>query len=129
MQRSPFGPLQVASYNRLGTATDYTVVDVPPEGQGYPYITIGEIYAVPRLTKQRPGTECMPTVHLWSRYRGYEQLAEMESAVIRALTERPLEVHGFEVVTFSLDFATRNRDKDGETMHSTIRFRSILMDR
>ena len=53
------------------------VFDHVPEGQAFPYVTIGESTAADFSTKTEAGQEHTITIHAWSRERGRKETKQI----------------------------------------------------
>lgn len=100
------------------------VFDAVPEGQAFPYVTIGEDTVVDWSTKTNAGEEITHTIHVWSRYAGKKEAKEILSMVLEAITKQPLVLTGgFSVDYTAMDFMEVFTDEDGLTRHGVLRIR------
>lgn len=129
-QRSPLLGLQKALYDRLKAKLTIPIYDAVPEGAAFPYITIGEDSATDWSTKLTPGQEVESTIHIWSRYAGMAEVKQLIDQVIQSLTAAPLDLtpFGWQCVVHALVYNATERDPDGITRHSVLRFRFRLQD-
>lgn len=146
INRSPLNPLQAALVAVLrGDATLKTllapikgmtpptvaVVDQPPEGQAYPYVTIGEHISVPSYDLTSFGRDITETLHVWTRVNSNgpgqaiaNRLIELLDHQHRALSAVPvLASAGQRIVRISCDFDQALRDPDPQIRHHVVRFR------
>mgnify|MGYP001222844618 CR=1 FL=1 len=129
--RSALWPVQRAVYQRLTShaplmARVTGVLDDVPEGQPFPYVTLGEWTEIPVLAFGEDGSETTLTLHVWSRYRGWKECNEIVALLNEALDDAELEVEGYRTVLVVYDSATAIRDTDGVTRHMVVRYRLIL---
>lgn len=120
--------LQTAAYVKLaGDATLMGfisgVFDEVPEKTAMPYVTFGEVEEVPDDGHDRQGLETTLTLHIWSRYRGYEEAARILRELDRLLDRAPLTVDGFEHVSIAHTSHQFMRDPDLEVRHAVVTYR------
>ncbi|MCM2580445.1 DUF3168 domain-containing protein [Streptomyces meridianus] len=125
---SALWPLQQAIYSKLSAdpalgALVTGVFDEVPEGQAYPYVTIGSISEVPDDAHDRQGLEAAAVLHVWSQYRGYREAAEIFAAVDAVLDRKPLTVDGYEDVSIAHTQHQSLRDPDPEIRHINAQYR------
>ena len=125
--KSPLFPLQKAIYDRLKSSLTCPVYDNVPDGAKMPYVTLGEDTAVDWSTKLEAGQEITHTLHVWSEYKGMMETKQLIDSIIQALTETPLTVEGFFVVTVRLDMVETMRDPEGYR-HGVVRFRFKIQE-
>src|SRR5690606_13685786 len=124
-------PVQRAVYQRLTShaplmARVTGVLDDVPEGQPFPYVTLGEWTEIPRLAFGEDGSETTATLHVWSRYRGWKECSEIVALMNEVLDDAELEVEGYRTVLVVYDSSTAIRDTDGMPRHMVDRYRLIL---
>nr|WP_260440079.1 DUF3168 domain-containing protein [Cohnella lubricantis] len=102
------------------------VFDAVPNDQAFPYVTIGDVTSVPNRTFDRFGEECTITLHIWSRYAGFKESAEILDHLNRILADTVFPVPGWEVEGCYYDFSETIRDPDGVTRHVPVRYRVKL---
>lgn len=124
-------PLQKAIYQKLTgdsalMALVSGVFDRPPQGQSYPYITIGESSIGDWSTKTSNGTEQLLTLHIWSREGGKKQ-AELIAEKVHGLLHVPtMPVDGQILVLMRFISSALSLENDGATYHGIMRFRALL---
>ncbi|NTX58940.1 DUF3168 domain-containing protein, partial [Myxococcus sp. CA039A] len=96
------------------------------EGQAFPYVTIGDVTSVPNRTFDHFGEECTITLHIWSRYNGFKEAAEILDDLNRILADTVFSVPGWEMQGCYYDFSETLRDPDGLTRHIPVRYRVKL---
>jgi hypothetical protein len=125
--KSPFLILHKAQYDRLKSATSYRIFDNLPEQAEFPYIVMGGVSGRDWSDKFGPGQEVFSTVHIWSQYPGRKEAAEMQDAVLRALTSSPLALGpDFHAVFVALDMSEMIIDIDGTTRHGIVRMKYLI---
>ncbi|CRF29035.1 Uncharacterised protein [Mycobacterium tuberculosis] len=131
MSGSAFWPLQMAVRQRLLadpilTAKITGVFDSVPNDQAFPYVTIGDVTSVPNRTFDRFGEECTITLHIWSRYNGFKEAAEILDDMNRIMADTVFSVSGWDMTACYYDFSETLRDPDGLTRHIPVRYRVLL---
>ncbi|HEY1244568.1 MAG TPA: DUF3168 domain-containing protein [Hyphomicrobiaceae bacterium] len=101
------------------------IFDDVPQGTALPYVTLGPATAREWSTGSEDGTEHAFTVHVWSGARGKKEAHEMLGAVRAALHDRPLTLAGHSLINLRHERSETRRDRDGETIHGTARFRAV----
>lgn len=120
-------PLQEAIYVKA-TADDALMARAPlydevPEDAVHPYITLGSITEVPDDAHDRQGLESTVVLHIWSRYRGYREGAEILAELDRVLDRKPLAVAGYTDVSIAHAHHQSARDPDPEIRHINVAYR------
>lgn len=113
MSRSPLVGLSKALYSSLSDHLDCPVTD-QPQGEGFPYVVLGEPRSVDSSTKDLLGMEITYTIHIFSDYQGDKEVLEIADEIVSALHDNPLLVEYFSVSTQifnSLDIMTETDDK------------------
>lgn len=128
---SAFFAIQQAMYSRLTQDADLMnringVFDEVPQDQPFPYVTIGEATSVPNRTFDRFGEDCTITLHIWSRYKGFKEAAEILDEMNRILADAVFTVPGWETEGCYYEFSETIRDPDGITRHVPVRYRVKL---
>lgn len=131
MSGSAFWPLQVAVRSRLIAdaalmAKISGVYDDVPNDQAFPYVTVGDVTSAPNRTFDAFGEECTITLHIWSKYKGFKEAAEILDHLNRILADTVLSVPGWEVQGCYYEFSETIRDPDGVTRHIPVRYRVRL---
>jgi len=125
--KSPFLTLHKAQYDRLKAATSYRIFDNLPEQAEFPYVVMGEVSGRDWSDKFEPGQEVFSTVHIWSQYPGRKEAAEMQNAILQALTSSPLDLGpGFYTARGALDMSEMIIDIDGTTRHGIVRMKYLI---
>mgnify|MGYP001497770915 FL=1 len=131
MSGSAFWQLQVAVRDRLISDAALMskikgVFDAVPDGQAFPYVTIGDVTSIPYRTYDRFGEECTITLHIWSRYNGFKEASEILDDLNRILADTVFSVPGWEMEGCYYEFSETIRDPDGITRHIPVRYRVRL---
>jgi len=125
--KSPFLTLHKAQYDRLKSATSYRIFDNLPEQAEFPYVVMGEVSGRDWSDKFEPGQEVFSTVHVWSQYPGRKEAAEMQDAILQALTSSPLDLGpDFHAALGALDMSEMIIDIDGATRHGVVRMKYLI---
>jgi hypothetical protein len=102
------------------------VFDSVKQDQAFPYVTIGEGFSNPFNSFEHPGEEVVPTIHIWSRYKGFKEGQEIAADIHRLLTNKTIEVEGYGNVDCFFDNSETMRDTDGITRHIMLRYRLLI---
>jgi len=132
MSGSPYAAIQQSIYDILTSDTTLMtkvtgVFDFVPDNQGYPFVTVGETTSIPYETYDRYGEEVSTILHVWSRYRGMQEINEIMDDCKRLLARKSFEVAGWQNISCYHDFSEVIREPDGETRHGVIRFRILAL--
>jgi hypothetical protein len=124
-------PLQQALYAKETADTALMslvtgVFDEVPEGQAYPYVTFGSITEVVQDAHNQRGLAADVVNHVWSKYRGFRQAAEILTALDAVLDRQPLTVTGFKDVSIAHQQHTELRDPDPDIRHINVTYRVWL---
>lgn len=134
--------LQTALYQRLTGFTALTdllagdprfsatpaVYDHVPQDAEYPYIVIGEDFALDWDTDTTTGSDTEITIHTWSRFRGRGETKKIQRQIYNALHRHDLLVTGADTVTVEFEDSRTLLDEDGLTRHGATTFRVLLED-
>jgi hypothetical protein len=128
--------VQQAVYDKLSADTAVTslvegIFDSVPQGQAYPYITIGEDVHTEWDTATTDGSSCSISIHVWSRAgqkRGRMQTKEIQGAIYESLHKQELSLTGWDFVGVDCETSSSFVDQDGLTRHGVQIFR-ILIER
>lgn len=120
-------PTQVALYSLLtGDAAlmaDITgVFDEVPEGQAFPYVTIGEFTVTPGGAHDRFGARSTVTLHAWSTYHGRAEISTVVGHLMRLLDHQALNVNGHDTVVVAHEQTVTVPDPDPDVRHAAVRF-------
>lgn len=120
-------PIQTAIYSTLtGDAAltgDITgVFDEVPEGQAYPYISIGEVTVTSQGAHDRFGARSTITLHGWSTYHGKKEITALIGHLLRLLDQQTLEVDGHHTVAVRHEQTVTQRENDTDIRHAAVRF-------
>jgi len=124
-------PLQKAIYQAL--TDDVTtmamitgVYDRPPQGTGFPYITIGESTLNDWSSVVTSGMEQVISIHIWSRNGGRQEAISIMERVYILLHDADLNVDGQSLVLLRFASSAVILEDDGYTYQATMRFRALL---
>lgn len=125
--KSPTLVLHLAQITRIEAQTSYKVFDDAPEGEAYPYVTMGEVTARDWSDKFEPGQEVYSTIHIWSQYAGRKEAEDMGNGVLQALTLMPLDLSpNFRAVLDAFESYDLIVDLDGVTRHGILRMKYLI---
>lgn len=122
-------------YNALDVGLASGVYDAVPQTSDaalssvFPFTTIGDIAISPLATDDSTGADAIVTLHQWSRYKGNQEIDELQDAIFALLHRQELTIGGNYVV-INCEWETTEEtflDPDGITRHGVMRFR-ILVD-
>lgn len=126
--RSAAQPVQVAMFAVLSadpvlSGMGVGVYDDVPEGAPFPYVVIGECMETPGGSHGRFGMEVVPTIHVWSAYRGNAEVAAIADRVVALFHQRPLEIAGHDHISTRFEYRQTLRDPVQRLRHVPVRFR------
>ncbi|MGI5347046.1 DUF3168 domain-containing protein [Streptomyces sp. CA-250714] len=126
-------PLQVAVFNRMtGRSSLMSLVtgvfDAVPDGQAYPYVSLGPVIEVPDDAHDRQGLSSLVYVHVWSKQSGSREASAIFAEVDAALDRQPLVVPGYTDITIKNKQHEAIRDPDPEIRHISAQY-SVRMTR
>ena len=124
-------PLHKAIYQKLSEDVPLTelitgVFDRSPQGQAYPYITVGESSASDWSTLTTSGVEHRIAVHVWSREGGRRQAELIMERVHALLHDGSLTIEGHSLVLMRFLSSGISLESDGWTYQGTMRFRALV---
>ncbi|WP_060877796.1 DUF3168 domain-containing protein [Streptomyces scabiei] len=124
-------PLQLAVVGRLRADAPLTalvsgVFDEVPEDQAHPYVTLGSITETVDDAHNQRGLEAQMELHIWSRYAGYKEAADILAALDAVLDRQPLTVTGFRDISVAHRQHTELRDPDPDIRHINVSYRVWL---
>ncbi|SMH30550.1 DUF3168 domain-containing protein [Azospirillum agricola] len=120
-------PLQAALYARLTPAVaPVPVVESMPQGQPYPFVSIGETSATPSTLVDVEAEEHLVTLHVWSD-QDYPEANGLLARIRTALHDRPLTVAGFRPARLLFRHSTVFTQPDGVIRHGVIQFRALVL--
>ncbi|MFC7846125.1 DUF3168 domain-containing protein [Streptomyces sp. NPDC057382] len=128
---SALWPLQLAVVTKLRAhaplmALVSGVYDDVPEQAAHPYVSLGSITENVDDAHNQRGLEASVVLHVWSKYRGYKQAADILVELDTALDRRPLTVAGFRDVSIAHQQHTEVRDPDPDIRHINVSYRVWL---
>lgn len=104
------------------------VFDEVPESTVMPYVVLGEATEESQDSHDRQGLEVTLTLHIWSRYRGYDEAAGILRELDRLLDRVSLTVDGFTAVSIAQQMNQFMRDPNPEIRHVTVQYRVWLTE-
>ncbi|MEU1908107.1 DUF3168 domain-containing protein [Streptomyces hygroscopicus] len=121
-------PLQRAVYAALTADTALMalvsgVYDEVPEPAAYPYVSIGSITELVDDAHDQRGLTTDLVLHVWSKYHGFKEAAEILDALDAVLDRQPLAVEGFTDVSVAHQQHQELRDPDPEIRHINVTYR------
>ncbi|MDX3507368.1 DUF3168 domain-containing protein [Streptomyces caniscabiei] len=124
-------PLQLALVQQLRAAAPLTalvtgVFDEVPEDTAHPYVTVGSITETVADGHNQRGLDAQVELHVWSRYPGYREAADILAALDAALDRQALTVSGFKDVSVAHQQHTELRDPDPDIRHINVSYRVWL---
>lgn len=124
-------PLQKAIYQKLTgdsalMALVTGVFDRSPQGQDYPFVTIGESTVSDWSTKTTNGTEQRVSVHIWAREGGRKQAEVVAEKIHSLLHMGTMAVDGQTLVLMRFLSSAISLENDGYTYQGIMRFRALL---
>lgn len=130
MAKSSLWAVQQAVYSKLNANATLAgkVFDTVPQGQAYPYVTLGDATETPEHAHARFGRQATLTIHVWSQYAGAKEVQELMDTVTQLLDYQPLSVTDFGHVYSRVEFSETMRDADGITRHGVLRVRIFVQE-
>lgn len=124
-------PLQFAVVTKLRARSTLMelisgVFDEVPEDKAHPYVTAGSITENVADAHNQRGLDASVVLHIWSKYPGYKEAAEILAELDAALDRQPLDVAGFKDVSIAHEQHTELRDPDPEIRHINVSYRVWL---
>ncbi|MGC5034106.1 DUF3168 domain-containing protein [Streptomyces sp. DT190] len=124
-------PLQLAVVGKLRAHAPLTalvsgVYDEVPEQVAHPYVSLGSITENVDDAHNQRGLEASVVLHVWSKYRGFKQAADILAELDAALDRQPLTVAGFRDVSIAHQQHTELRDPDPDIRHINVSYRVWL---
>lgn len=126
LQRAVYGLL--TDTGGPAAAGGFEVYDEVPEAAARPYIVLGEFDELADDTHTELGALVTLTVHVWSDYRGYDEIARGLDAVQATLHRARPAVDGFRDVAITHDSNSYQRDPDPDLRHGIGRFTARLTE-
>lgn len=127
--------VQAAVYARLtGDATLVTllgsggVYDEAPQPIVYPWVQLGESTVTKDAVFNRDGRNALGRIHVWSRYAGSKECADILARMGDLLDDYALVVSGATVESCEVEQTQIIRDPDGITRHGVFDLRIRLAE-
>lgn len=100
--------------------------DVPPKPI-YPYVTIGLSQVIPDVAECIDGSEVFPTLHIWSRAKGWEEAKRIAAVLWAALNDTEFTLTENRCVLFERDSLGDQAGEmtDGVTKHIICHYRAL----
>jgi hypothetical protein len=126
-------PLQKAIYDALTGDSDLMalitgVFDNVPQGQAFPYVTIGDDILTDWASHTFDGASIEASIHAWARANGRKGCKSIQAEIRRILHDVSLSVSGFKTVSLRQTFENTMLDPDNETYHGVQRFSVLLSE-
>lgn len=102
------------------------VFDHVPQGQAFPYITIGEDIHSEWDTNSTLGSDCSITIHTWSRARGRAEIKAIQAEIYEALHRAEMTYPGYRIVSINWEGSQSFMDADALTRHGVQTFRVLI---
>lgn len=122
--------VQTAIYGTLNSALSIPVYDHAPQkpdaAMGFPYVTIGEDTTSEWDTDTEIGGDVVCTIHTWSRFRGREEVKQIQGQIYTALHRASLAFSGYAFMDCFFETSDSFLDADGLTYHGVQTFRVHL---
>lgn len=121
-------PLQQAVVQQLRADAPLTALvsgiwDEVPETAAYPYVSIGSITELVDDAHNQRGLNTNLVLHVWSKYLGFREAAEILAALDAVLDRQPLTVTGYRDVSVAHQQHQELRDPDPEIRHINVTYR------
>jgi hypothetical protein len=128
---SPGWDLQQAAYaalagnGPLAAMIGERLYDHVPQEVAFPYVVVDQMQIRDWSTGTERGYEHVLMLHVWSRYEGKREIAEIADALRTVLDDAELMLDDHRLINLNHQYADLKRDPDGETYHAIIRFRAV----
>jgi len=131
-----FTALMTAIYSRLDThasTTAYNTYNYVPDNTALPYITIGEPMGVRSFeygNRDYDPEDNVVTIHVFSKYKGDKECADMMDDIVQAMTSSALSVTGYTNMEFLFDWSNITVDTTEPAYpvrHGICRFRTQMV--
>ncbi len=107
------------------------VIDRVPEGQGYPYVRVGDHLSTPDNTLTTFGRQVTVTLHVWTKTGSMVPGQDIADLIVGLLDHQPaaistlLSTSGHRCVSIRHEFSQALDDPDPQIRHHVLRFRVI----
>lgn len=123
--------VQTVVYQALSASAELTrlvtgVYDAVPQGQSFPYVSIGEDSHNEWDTVTTNGSDATITIHSWSRERGRMEIKQIQGAIYSALHNATVTHNGYRIESVQWLGSESFMDQDGLTRHGVSTFRVML---
>ena len=102
------------------------VYDSVPQGSNYPFIIVGDDRHEDRSTDDGIRREVRILIHVWSRFRGREQVKQIQYLIELALNRQKLSISGYEFVGMHFVNSDSFLEADELTRQGIIEFNIII---
>lgn len=121
-------PLQQAVIQKLQAdaplmALITRVWDEVSEKATFPYVSVGSITELVDDSHNQRGLTTNLVLHIWSKYHGFMEAAQILAALDAVLDRQPLAVSGFTDVSVAHQQHQELRDPDPEIRHINVTYR------
>lgn len=100
-----------------------------PDKRDFPYLVIGDGTVDEFDTDSELGQEHRLELHVFSRYRGKQEVRELQKKIYDVLNDPALTLSaGAALVLLFYEFSTIVQDPDGRTYHGIARYRAITTE-
>lgn len=138
MTAGAFAALQAGIYTTLtedaglialigdgGSPERARIFDRPSPDSTFPYVTIGNLTALPWDTKTSDGMEATVQIDVWSKHKGMSEAAAIMDAIVAALDDQSFSVSGHTLINCRMTFSEMLDDPDGLTRHGVQHYRMV----
>ncbi|MER5892401.1 DUF3168 domain-containing protein [Streptomyces sp. NPDC001876] len=128
---SALWPVQEAVYAKVVADGPFMALvtglfDEVPEPVAHPYVSFGTTTEVVDDAHNQRGLAVNLVLHIWSRYRGFREAAEILAALDLVLDRQPLAVAGYRDVSIAHQQHQQLRDPDPDIRHINVAYRVWL---
>ncbi|MFE2021298.1 DUF3168 domain-containing protein [Streptomyces sp. NPDC059499] len=128
---SALWPVQEAVYAKVTADGPFMALvtglfDEVPEPVAHPYVTFGTTTEVVDDAHNQRGLAVNLVLHIWSKYRGFSEAAEILAALDLVLDRKPLAVAGYRDVSIAHQQHQQLRDPDPDIRHINVAYRVWL---
>lgn len=99
-----------------------------PQGQSFPYVTIGENPFTDRSNHTTRGWRSEVTIHVWFQdpNRGRKAVQEIQKEIDRLLDQQNICIDGWNIINLRTSFVDIIVDADNVTLHGIQKFNLLI---
>jgi len=125
----PFNELQKQLFVALDGDISAPVYDNVPEDAAKPWVTIGEVFAIPDTWHGGFGWDILATIHVWTKSLGFKSALDIAQEILPILDHKRASLalpDSWSVVSIRFVSLATLRDPDPEIRHVPVQFRIVI---